>query len=207
MHDLTFFLGHAGKNALAQGAECVVVRPQAGEQARPIHHALTERAVFPLALAAKHAVLDMQSADAIAKAEKRAFQNLHLRLRRGGFGRDEVRRIEDDAQIGTADIRNQAAGEFRRVERMQRDGFNAHERMHLFGVCADLAGEIQQAGVSRLTFGFREGEMGRFRADAARAERDARGQGALETRLRFGQRVGVAVARADVSAHDGQGNT
>ena len=68
-----------------------------------------------------------------------------------------------------------------------------------------LAGEIQQAGVSRLTFGFREGEMGRFRADAARAERDARGQGALETRLRFGQRVGVAVACADVAAHDGQG--
>ena len=47
--------------------------------------------------------------------------------------------------------------------------------------------------------------MGRFRADAARAERDARGQGALETRLRFGQRVGVAVACADVAAHDGQG--
>ena len=85
----------------------------------------------------------MQHADLFAEAGKRTLQNLHLRFGRGGFGRDEVRRIEDDAQIGTADIRNQAAGEFRRVERMQRDGFNAHERMHLFGVCADLAGEIQ----------------------------------------------------------------
>ena len=51
VHHLTFFPGHAGENALAQGAERVVVRPQAGKQARPIHHALTERAVFPLALA------------------------------------------------------------------------------------------------------------------------------------------------------------
>lgn len=50
---------------------------------------------------------------------------------------------------------------------MQRDGFNAHERMHLFGVCADLAGEIQQAGIGGFTLGFGKGEMGRLRADAA----------------------------------------
>ena len=88
---------------------------------------------------------------------------------------------------------------------MQRDRLNAHQRVDLLRVGADLAGEIQQAGISRLAFGFRKGEMGRFRADAARAEPDARGQGALETRLRFGQRVGIAVARADVAAHDRQG--
>ena len=64
------------------------------------------------------------------------------------------------------------------MERVQRDRLNAHQRVDLLRVGADLAGEIQQAGVSRLAFGFREGEMGRFRADAA---------------------------CADVAAHDGQG--
>lgn len=111
---------------------------------------------------------------------------------RGGFGRDEVRRIEDDAQIGTADICNQAAGEFRRVERMQRDGFNAHERMHLFGVCADLAGEIQQAGIGGFTLGFGKGEMGRLRADAARAEDDAGGTGTLNAPLLSANTIGIS---------------
>lgn len=112
------FLRHTGKNAFPQSAECVVMFPQARQQTRPIHHALAERTVFPLAFAVKHAVFHVQHADPFAEAGKRTLQNLHLRFGRGGFGRDEVRRIEDDAQIGTADIRNQAAGEFRRVERM-----------------------------------------------------------------------------------------
>ena len=90
---------------------------------------------------------------------------------------------------------------------MQRDGFNAHERMHLFGVCADLAGEIQQAGIGGFTLGFGKGEMGRLRADAARAEDDAGGQGTLETRLCLRQHIGIAIAGADIAAHHGQDNS
>ena len=42
------------------------------------------------------------------------------------------------------------------MERVQRDRLNAHQRVDLLRVGADLAGEIQQAGVSRLAFGFRK---------------------------------------------------
>ena len=55
------------------------------------------RTVFPLAFAVKHAVFHVQHADLFAEAGKRTLQNLHLRFGCGGFGRDEVRRIEDDA--------------------------------------------------------------------------------------------------------------
>ena len=70
VHDLAFFLRHTGKNAFPQSAECVVMFPQARQQTRPIHHALAERTVFPLAFAVKHAVFHVQHAVSVCRSRK-----------------------------------------------------------------------------------------------------------------------------------------
>ena len=98
MHDGAFLFCHAGENAFAQGAECVVVHAQTRQKVRPVHDALTERTVLPFAFAVKYAVLDMQHADFFAEAGERAFQNLYLGFRGGRLRRDQVRRIQNDAQ-------------------------------------------------------------------------------------------------------------
>lgn len=135
------------------------------------------------------------------------FQNLHLGFRGGRLRRDQVRRIQNDAQAWAVYVGKEPRGKLGRVQCVDGNRLNADPCADLFGVCADLPRKIEQTGIGGFALRLRKGEMRCFRADAARAEKHACGKSLLKLRLCFRELAWVAVACADIAAHDGQGNT
>ena len=73
-------------------------------------------------------------------------------------------------------IADETACELRRVERVQRDGLDAHKRAAGLRRSDGTARKVEQAGIGGLPLGFIEGEVRRLRADHICAEQDAGAQ-------------------------------